>query len=160
VSALQKIITHTKPISVYISICPFYTGPCRPIVACQLHYQSYSHVGATWRIRLNLCFLRPTRVHNSNGKSTGSSIFAQITVDCRYTLQSTAAFPLKITPSHGGCGPRLTHGSLGPTRDLNPNGISIGSAVFAGLTDRATDAATRSVTTVRIYVRSTATRPM
>jgi len=39
-----------------------------------------------------------------------------------------------------------------------PNGISIGSAVFAGLTtvtDRQTDHATRSVTIDRIYVRST-----
>ena len=47
-----------------------------------------------------------------------------------------------------------------------PKGISIGSAVFAGLsnvtdrrTDRQTDHATRSVTIGRIYVRSTAMRP-
>jgi len=46
------------------------------------------------------------------------------------------------------------------------NGISIGSAVFAGLTsvadrqtDRLTDNATRFVTVGRIYVRSTAMRP-
>jgi len=44
----------------------------------------------------------------------------------------------------------------------NPNGMSIGSAVFAGLTsvtdrptDRQTDNATRLVTIDRIYVRST-----
>jgi len=57
---------------------------------------------------------------------------------------------------------------LGPTIILNPNGISIGSAVFAGLTtvycDRSTDRptdhhATRFVSTGRIYVRSTAMRP-
>jgi len=45
----------------------------------------------------------------------------------------------------------------GPTRVLNPNGISIGSAVFAGLTsvtDRPTDHATRLVTIDRIYVRT------
>jgi len=54
----------------------------------------------------------------------------------------------------------------GPTRVLNPNGISIGWVVFAGLTsvtdrptDRQTDHATRSVTIGRIYVRSTALRP-
>jgi len=43
------------------------------------------------------------------------------------------------------------------TRVLIPNGISIGSAVFAGLTsmtDRLTNHATRSVTTGHIYVRS------
>ena len=56
--------------------------------------------------------------------------------------------------------------SLGPSQVLNPNGISIGSAVFAGLTsvtdrptDRQTDQATRSVTLGRVYVRSTAIRP-
>jgi len=49
---------------------------------------------------------------------------------------------------------------------LNPNGISIGTAVFAGLTivtdrpsDRPTDHATWSVTIGRIYVCSTAKRP-
>jgi len=43
---------------------------------------------------------------------------------------------------------------LGSIQAHNPNGISIGSAVFAGLTavtDRPTDYATLSVTTGRIY---------
>ena len=51
--------------------------------------------------------------------------------------------------------------SLGSSQVLNPNGISIGSAVFAGLTsvtDRPTDHATRSLTIDRIYVRSTTMR--
>ena len=46
----------------------------------------------------------------------------------------------------------------GPTRVLKPNGISIGSAVFARLTsvtDRPSDHVTRSVTICRFYVRST-----
>jgi len=49
---------------------------------------------------------------------------------------------------------------------LNPNGVSIGAAVFAALTsvtdrqtDRPTDHATRSVRIGRIYVGSTAMRP-
>jgi len=49
-----------------------------------------------------------------------------------------------------------------PTQVLNRNGISIGSAVFAGLTsvtDRPTDHTTCSVTTGCIYVRSTAMQP-
>jgi len=49
---------------------------------------------------------------------------------------------------------------LGPTRVLNAIGISIGAAVFAGLTsvtDRPTDQATRSVTIGHIYIRSTST---
>jgi len=48
------------------------------------------------------------------------------------------------------------------TRVLNSNGISIGSAVFAGLicvTDRQTDHTTRSVIIGCIYVHSTAMRP-
>jgi len=67
-------------------------------------------------------------------------------------------FPsLKIAPSHGGSG-----STSRSTRVLNPNGISIGSAVFAGfttVTDRATDHTTRSATIGHIYVRSTAMRP-
>jgi len=82
--------------------------------------------------------------------------------------------------------PRPTHDSLrpcpfprriwflGPTRVLNPNGTSVDSAVFAGLTnaayrqterqsdrptDRPTHQATRPVTIGRIYVRRTAMRP-
>jgi len=50
----------------------------------------------------------------------------------------------------------------GPTQVLNPNGSSIGAAVFAGLTsvtDRPTDHATRSVRIGRIYARSTTMRP-
>jgi len=53
---------------------------------------------------------------------------------------------------------------LGPTRVLNPNGISICAAIFAGLTsvtrqtDRQTTPLGRSVTTGRIYVRNTAMR--
>jgi len=55
----------------------------------------------------------------------------------------------------------------GPTRVHNANDMSIGSAVSAQLTimtdrqtDRQTDHATRSVTMGRIYVRSTAMRPI
>ena len=51
---------------------------------------------------------------------------------------------------------------LGPTRVINLNSISTGSAVFARLTtvtDRPTDHTTRSVTTGRMYVRRTALRP-
>ena len=56
-----------------------------------------------------------------------------------------------------GSGPQSNTRFPGSTRVLNPNGISISSAVFAGLTsvtDRPTDHATRSVTVGCIYVRS------
>jgi len=51
-------------------------------------------------------------------------------------------FAIKIAPSHVGSGPPSNAWFLGPTQVLNPNGISIGAAVFAGLTsvtDRQTD---------------------
>ena len=57
-----------------------------------------------------------------------------MTAACPYTLQWDASFPLKIAPSHGGSGPPSNTWFLGLTRVLNPNGISIGSAVCAGFT--------------------------
>jgi len=45
------------------------------------------HFGATWWIRLNLCFLRPTRFHNANGKSIGLAVPAQLTAESPYTVQ-------------------------------------------------------------------------
>ena len=43
-------------------------------------------------------------------------------------------YPLKIAPSHGGSGPHLIHGCLGPPSPQS------GSAVYAGsVTDRQTD---------------------
>jgi len=71
-------------------------------------------------------------------------------------------FPLKIAPSHEGSEPPSNTLFPGPTQVLNPNGVSIGSAIFAGLTgvtDRPTDHATPSVTTGRIDVRSIAMQP-
>ena len=62
--------------------------------------------------------------------------------------------PLKIAPSNGGSGTPSNTWFLAHTQVHNPNGISIGSAVFAGLTivtDRLTDHAT-SITIGRIYV--------
>jgi len=42
--------------------------------------------------------------------------------------------PLKIAPSHGVIWTPSNTWFNGPTRVPNPNGISIGAAVFAGLT--------------------------
>jgi len=44
------------------SVQPFFHRPRQSVVG---------HIGVTWRILLNLCFLRPTRVHNQNGQSIG-----------------------------------------------------------------------------------------
>ena len=156
------------------------------------------HISTTWRICLNLCFLRPTRVHNSNGKS----IFLPFLHSSRQKvpmLYNGWSFPKKLLLLMGDLDPHLIHDSFGqseltiqtasrsvqpfshrwpqsvpilyngpplppsnlplpmgrsrlqsntwfpgPTRILKPNGISIDSAIFAGLTykyvtDRQTD---------------------
>jgi len=74
--------------------------------------------------------------------------------------------PLKVAPFTRGSGPHLTHDSLGPPpiQAHNPNGILIGSAVFAGLTsvtDRSTDRQHYSVgsNSPHLRIRSTAMRP-
>jgi len=66
---------------------------------------------------------------------------------------------LKITLSYGASGFPSNTWFLGPTRVHNPNGISIGLAIFAGLiivayrlTNRPTDHTTLSVTTDSIYI--------
>jgi len=76
-------------------------------------------------------------------------------------LRRALLFP-KIAPSRGGSGPPSNILFLGLTEVLNPNSISISSAVFAGLTtvtdrltDRPTDHVTQSVTIDRIYLHST-----
>ena len=42
------------------------------------------HIGATWQIRLNLCFFQPTSVHNPKSKSIGSALFAELTAQCHW----------------------------------------------------------------------------
>ena len=53
------------------------------------------------------------RVHNPNGKSIGSAVFAQLTAESAYNLQ-WAPLSTKIASSQGGSGTHLTHDSLGP----------------------------------------------
>jgi len=86
---------------------------------------------------------------------------AQITAKCPYTLQWDAPVPPHNCPFPWGMGTPSNTRFLGPTGVLNPNSISIGAAVFAGLTsvadrqtDRPTDHATSSATVTigRIYV--------
>ena len=90
-----------------------------------------------------------------NDISIGSAVFAQLTADSLCTFYTMSRpFPLKIV-LRTGSGLPANIWFLGTTRGHNPHGISIGSAVFAGLTvviDRPTDYATPSVTIGRIYV--------
>jgi len=77
-----------------------------------------------------------------------------MTAKCPYTLQWDAPSPPKIAASNTWF--------PGPTRVLNPNGILIGSAIFAGfasVTDCQTDLATQSVIIGRIYECSTGMQP-
>jgi len=75
---------------------------------CHLHggYVPHSHGGHGPHL---IRFLEPTQVvlksiRVINDVSTGSAMFAQLTAECRYTLQQAASYPLTITPSHGGSG--------------------------------------------------------
>jgi len=93
------------------------------------------------RLLSNTWFLGPSRVRIPNGISSGSAVFAQRTAESRYTLQRAALSPLNLPLSAGDLNLHLTC-FLEPTRVLTPNGISIDSAGFAGLTsviDRETD---------------------
>jgi len=87
-------------------------------------------------------FLKPDRAHSPNSISIVSAVFSQVTAECPYTLQWDAPFPSKLPLPMGESGPPCNTWFPGPTQVLNPNGISIGSAVLAGLTsvtDRPTD---------------------
>jgi len=64
-----------------------------------------------------------------------SCFFTQVTAECPYTLQSDAPPPSKLPlPIRDLEWPQSNIWFPGPTQVLNPSGISIGSAVFAGLT--------------------------
>jgi len=71
-------------------------------------------------------FYGPSEPHSPNGISICSAVFAQMTAECRYSLQWDAPFPTKFASSRGGSGPRLMHGSLGPpessTQTTSPSG--------------------------------------
>jgi len=74
-----------------------------------------------------------TRGQILNCISIGSGVFAQLTTESRY-FTTGRPFPLKITPSYWWSEPPFNTRFLGLTRILNPNGISIGSVIFAQLT--------------------------
>jgi len=71
------------------------------------------HIGATWRIRLNFCILRPTRVHNRNGKWIGLAVFAQLTTESAYTLQ-WAPYPPELPIPMGIWTSHVTRDAFGP----------------------------------------------
>jgi len=94
------------------------------------------HIGVIWRIRLNFCFLRPTRADNWNDKSIGWAIFAQLKAKVPIGLlyNRPVWLPPKLPLLTGGSGSASNTWLLGTIQARNPNGISIGSAVFAQMT--------------------------
>jgi len=71
------------------------------------------HVGATWRIQLDLCFLRPTRVHNPNGKSIGSTTFCTAHGRVSSVVPGHVLSPNNC-PFAWGYGPHVIHAFLDP----------------------------------------------
>jgi len=102
----------------------------------------------------NTWCLRPMRVHNPNGTSIGSAVFAQMTAECLYTLQWFACFPLKTAPSHVGIWTSFNKWFIGPTRVWNTNCNLIVSAIFAGLTDWQSDRKTEKTTLLSAMQRN------
>jgi len=92
------------------------------------------HIGAIWRIRSNLCILRPTRVHNRNGKWIGLAVFAQLTAESTYILYNGRPYPPELPLPMGDLDIPCNTWCFRPMRAHNPNGTSIGSAVFAQMT--------------------------
>jgi len=106
----------------------------------------WGHIGVTWRIRLNLCILRPTRVHNRNAKSIGSAVFAQTTGECPILYNalpvSHSKLPLPMLASRR----HVIRGSLGPPESGTQMATWSLQSFFSGLTsvtdwqnDRQTD---------------------
>jgi len=112
--------------------------------------------------------LRPTRVQTPNSIAIGSAVFSLQNSQLRVAMlhNSPPLFLLLIDPSHEGSVSPSNTWFLGPTQILNPNGIWIGSAVFAQLTTECPytlqwDACSslKIVTIGHIYIRSTAMWP-
>ena len=69
-----------------------------------------------WRIRLNLCFLRPTRVHK---QMANRSVQPFLHSSRQYCWACPGmSFPLISAPMHGGSGLHLIHASLGPSASI------------------------------------------
>jgi len=92
-------------------------------------------------------FLGPVRAQTPNGILIGLPFLHRWPQSVPILYNGTP-LPLKISPSHVGSGPLSNTWFPGPTRVLNLNDTSIGSAIFCRdhWCDRPTDHTTRSVT--------------
>jgi len=76
------------------------------------------HIGATWGIRLNLCFLRPTRVHNPNSNRSVQPFFCTAHGRVSSGMPGYVLSPNNC-PSAWRSGPHLIHASLGPPESIS-----------------------------------------
>jgi len=117
----------------------------------------WGHVGATWQIRFNLCFLQAYPSHQPKRQTDRFRFFAQLS-------SHSSGMPMHVlSPNNGGSGPHLIHGSLGPPESWIQTASWSVQPFLQGLlvwqTDRQTDHATQSVTIGRIYVLWCGMRP-
>jgi len=80
----------------------------------------------------NTYFFQPTRVHNQNDISIGTAFFC-IARDRVSSRMPGHLLSNENWPFAWGSAPPVKYCFLGPTRVQSPNGISIGSAIFAQL---------------------------
>jgi len=80
----------------------------------------WRHIGTTWQIRLNVCFFDSplTRVHDINGKSIGSAVFAQLMAESPYTLQWAPLSPKLPLPMGGSWTPIQFLWPIEPTTQM------------------------------------------
>jgi len=82
----------------------------------------------------NKKFLGFIRAHSPTGILSCSDVFAQMTAEYPCTLKwDASSLPSQLPLPLRGSGPPSNTWFDGSTQVLNPNGISIGSAVFQGL---------------------------
>jgi len=100
------------------------------------------------------CF-PPKRVHNQNGTSIGSAVFAQMTAECLYTLQWLGCFPLKLSLPMLASGPHLILGSFGPHKSATQMATwSLQPFLQAWQTERATERPTDHATQCDVLLNS------
>jgi len=91
-----------------------------PPTDCSIAFAKYvlvRHIGTTWRIRFNLCFLRPARVHNPNASRPVQPVL--------HSSRQKVPILYNGHPFHNNCPlprriwtPSLIHDSLGPSEHI------------------------------------------
>jgi len=120
-----------------------------------------------WRQSAILDLLRACLDHSSDSATQTASRSVQPLLhsslqSVRILYNGSPVFALEISPSHGGLGPPSNTWFFEPSLARNPNGFSIGSAVFAGpmtaLTDRRTNKQTdRQTMLIGVYQQAAST---